>query len=168
MKSRRVTCIIVMTWLGVAMPASLAAQDRAKRDHHGHHHYQLIDIGTFGGPNSSFAGNPPEVRLLNNSGATVGGADTPTPDPSCISFNFDCYLSYGFKWHDGVAQELGALPGFNSSFAVWASDSGQVAGLSQNGIDPLTGGPAFEAILWGQVGSITDALSEAHSVKRMG
>ncbi len=143
--------------LEVVVPVLLAAQHNAKEDHTPqHHHYQLNDVGTFGGPNSSFAGNPPEVRLLNNSGAAVGGADTPTPDPSCIGFNFDCYLSYGFKWQDGVAQELGALPGSNSSIAVWVSDGGQVAGLSQNGIDPLTGGPAFEAILWGQAGSITD------------
>jgi probable HAF family extracellular repeat protein len=157
MKSLRLTGIIAMTLFALAMPVSLAAQDNANRhSHHKHHHYQLIDIGTFGGPNSSFAGNPPEVRLLNNSGAAVGGADTPTPDPSCINFNFDCYLAYGFKWQDGVAHELSALPGFNSSFAVWVSDTGLVAGLSQNGIDPLTGGPAFEAILWGQDGSITD------------
>jgi probable HAF family extracellular repeat protein len=143
--------------LEVVVPVLLAAQDNAKENHTPqHHHYQLNDIGTFGGPNSSFVGNPPEVRLLNNSGAAVGGADTPTPDPSCIGFNFDCYLSYGFKWQDGVAQELGALPGSNSTMAVWVSDGGQVAGLSQNGIDPLTGGPAFEAILWGQAGSITD------------
>jgi probable HAF family extracellular repeat protein len=156
MKSIRPISIIAMT-LFALMPFRVAAQDNATQNHTPqHHHYQLNDIGTFGGPNSSFAGNPPEVRLLNNSGAAVGGADTPTPDPSCIGFNFDCYLGYGFKWQDGVAQELGALPGSNSSFAVWVSDGGLVAGLSQNGIDPLTGGPAFEAILWGQAGSITD------------
>ena len=151
----RITALTLFAALTVIAP--LAAQDNAKHNQpHQYHHYQLIDIGTFGGPNSSFVGNPPEVRLLNNSGAAVGGADTPTSDPSCIGFNFDCYLSYGFKWQDGVAHELGALPGSNSSFAVWVSDGGQVAGLSQNGIDPLTGGPAFEAILWGQADSLTD------------
>jgi probable HAF family extracellular repeat protein len=121
-----------------------------------HNHYKLVDIGTFGGPNSSYVGPPPSARLLSSSGAAVGGADTPTPDPSCINFNFDCFLSYGFKWQDGVASKLSALPGFNSSFPVWVSDSGLVVGISENGIDPLTGGLALEAILWAKDGSITD------------
>src|SRR5258708_37204192 len=106
--------------LEVVVPVLLAAQHNAKENHTPqHHHYQLNDIATFGGPNSSFVGNPPEVRLLNNSGAAVGGADTPTPDPSCIDFNFDCYLGYGFKCQDCVPQRLGALPRSSSSIAVW-------------------------------------------------
>jgi probable HAF family extracellular repeat protein len=119
------------------------------------HHYKLVDIGTFGGPNSSYVGPPPAVRLLNNSGVAVGGSDTSTPDPgSC--WNYDCYLSYGFKWRDGAVHKLDALPGFNSSFTFWVSDSGLVAGLSENGIDPLTGNPAQEAVLWGKDGALTD------------
>jgi probable HAF family extracellular repeat protein len=51
---------------------------------------------------------------------------------------------------------LGALPGFNSSFAFWVSNSGHVVGVSENGIDPLTGFRALEAVLWGKDGSITD------------
>jgi probable HAF family extracellular repeat protein len=155
-KSRRVTCIIVMTWLGVAIPVSLSAQDLAKPDQPGHHHYQLIDIGTFGGPNSSFGLPAPEVRLLNNSGVAVGGADTPTPDPLCIFFNFDCYVSSAFKWQNGDASNLGALPGSNSSLALWVNDNGVVAGISGNGIDPLTGSPALEAVLWGKDNSMID------------
>src|SRR5580693_8805960 len=128
-----------------ALPLYLAAQEH----HPKHHHYKLVDIGTFGGPNSSFVLPSPGGRLLNNSGTAVGGSDTSTPDPSsCI--NFDCYLSYGFKWQDGVANKLGALPGFNSSFTFWVSDNGLVAGLSENGIDPLAGLLADEAILWGK------------------
>ena len=73
--------------------------------------YNLVDIGTFGRPNGSFVLPSPGGRILNNSGAAVGGAHTSTSDPSsCI--NFDCYLSYGFKWQDGIAKRLGALPGF--------------------------------------------------------
>ena len=162
MKSRRVTSIIVMAWLGMALPVSLAAQDRAKRDHRGYHHYQLIDIGTFGGPNSTFAGFPPVAKVINNRGMAVGGNDTPTPEPSGPCFNQvvngagDCYLSYGFKWQDGIAKKLGALPGLNSSFPIWVSDNGLVAGISENGIDPLTGSFAFEAVLWRKDGSIFD------------
>jgi probable HAF family extracellular repeat protein len=155
-KSRRLAKLIAVTlFAALAMPVSLAAQEQ-KEQKTGHRHYQLVDVGTFGGPNSSYVIGPPVSRLLNNSGVAVGGADTSTPDPSCIKFNFDCFLSYGFKWRDGVAHKLGALPGFNSSFALWVSDNGLVAGISENGIDPLTGGPALEAILWGEDGSIND------------
>jgi probable HAF family extracellular repeat protein len=155
MKSIIVTDIIAMTLLAVAGPVSLAAQDKAKQDHHQYHHYQLIDMGTFGGPNSSFL-LPPAVRLLNNSGAEVGSADTSTPDPLCVQFNFDCYVSSAFRWQDGVVSNLGALPGSNSSLPAWVNDNGLVAGQSENGIDPLTGGYAVEAILWGKDGGLSD------------
>jgi probable HAF family extracellular repeat protein len=154
------------------LPVVSSAQEQ-REEKNQHHHYKLVDIGTFGGPNSSFVGPPPSVRLLNNSGAAVGGADTPSPDPSSC-FNFDCYLSYGFKWQDGVAHKLGALPGFNSSFTFWVSDSGLVAGVSENGLDPLTGVLAQEAILWGKDGSITDLgtlggnVSSANAVNNRG
>jgi len=162
MKSKMSMRIAVIGLFSVlAMPVLLAAQDqdqdRDKRHHlHQYHHYQLIDVGTFGGPNSSFVLPSPELRLLSNSGVAVGGADTPTLDPLCINFNFDCYVSDGFKWQDGVAKKLDGLPGSNSSIAGWVNDNGLVTGISQNGIDPLTGGPALEAVLWGQDGDLSD------------
>jgi probable HAF family extracellular repeat protein len=141
----------------LAIPVGVAAQSTAKQHHpHQYHHYQLNDVGTFGGPNSSYPLPPPGGRLLNNSGTAVGGADTSTPEPSGPCFNFDCYLSYGFKWQDGIATNLGALPGVNSSLALWVSDSGLAVGISENGVDPLTGIFAFGAVLWGNDGSITD------------
>ncbi len=149
-----ISATAVLTLL--AEPLQLGAQNQANQNHHRYHHYQLIDIGTFGGPNSSFVLPSPEVRLLSNSGVAVGSADTPTLDPLCINFNFDCYVSEGFKWRDGVASNLGALPGSNSSIAGWVNDTGLVTGISQKGIDPLTGGPAFEAVLWGEDGELTD------------
>jgi probable HAF family extracellular repeat protein len=142
----------------LVLPLHLAAQDKA-RPQHRYHHYQLIDVGTFGGPNSSYLEGAPVGRLLNKSGTAVGSADTPTPDPYCMGFNFDCYVAYGFKWQDGVASQLSALPGFNGlngANGVWVSDSGLTAGISENGLDPLTGGPAVEAILWGTDNSLTD------------
>jgi hypothetical protein len=146
----RITALALFAAL--AIPVQLAAQ--AKPDHHHkYHHYQINDVGTFGGPDSSF--DLSVSAVLNNSGVGVGGADTSTLDPpSC--WNFDCYLSYGFKWHDGFVQKLGALPGFNSSFPFWVNDNGLVAGISENGIDPLTGTTALEAVLWGEDGDLTD------------
>ena len=51
MKSLRRTCIIAMTLLAVAIPVQLAAQDRTQPQHQ-YHHYQIVDPGTFGGPQS--------------------------------------------------------------------------------------------------------------------
>jgi hypothetical protein len=52
MKSRTVTCITTMTLFAVlAIPVRLAAQDN-QGHHRKHHHHQLIDVGTFGGPNT--------------------------------------------------------------------------------------------------------------------
>ena len=148
-KLKSITAMAIFALLTLTL--NLAAQESPAA----HRHYKLIDIGTFGGPNSSFVLPPPGGRLLNNRGAAAGGADTSNPDSSsCL--NFDCYLSYGFKWQDGFANELAALPGFNSSFPIWVSDNGLVAGISENGIDPLTGSFAFEAVLWRKDGSIFD------------
>jgi probable HAF family extracellular repeat protein len=150
----RVITVTLLTML--VIPCGVAVQNTAKQHHpHQYHHYQLNDVGTFGGPNSSYV-LPPSGKLINNSGVAVGSADTPTPEPSGFCFNFDCYLAYGFKWQNGVASQLSALPGFNSSASFAVSDSGLTVGASENGTDPLTGGPAAEAVLWGKDGSLTD------------
>jgi probable HAF family extracellular repeat protein len=161
MNSKTWTRIIALAlFVALALPLQLAAQEKAQQNHHHqYHHYQLVDPGTFGGPNSSYLQGFPEGRLLNNNGTAVGSADTPTPDPYCVSFNSDCYVGPGFKWQNGVTSALSALPGFNglnSATGFWVSDSGLTAGISENGIDPLTGGPALEAVLWGTDNSLTD------------
>jgi probable HAF family extracellular repeat protein len=158
MKSKRLTCIIAMTLLAVAMPVSLAAQDKAKQNHpHQYHHYQLVDVGTFGGPQSALSNPlPQEDGLLNNRGAIVGIADTTTPDPFAPNCMTDCYVAHAFRWEDGNLTDLGALPGDNSSYAFWTSNSGLTIGVSENGaIDALTGYPETDAVLWGQ-GQIID------------
>ena len=152
MKSRQLMCLATFTFAVMAISLPLASQEF----HASHHHYQVHEMRTFGGPNSSFLLPSPAGRVVSNNGTAVGGADTSTPDPLCVYFNFDCYVSNGFKWHDGAAKKLDALPGFNSSFAFSVNDEGLVAGESENGIDPLTGGPAFEAILWEEDGSLSD------------
>jgi len=157
------TRIIALTLFGaLALTTPLAAQETAKPPHpHQYHHYQLVDVSTFGGPNSSYLQPLPEPggRLLNSRGTAVGSGDTSTPDAFCISFNFDCYVGDGFKWQDGVVHALSPLPGFNglnSATGFWVSDSGLTVGLSENGLDPLTGGPAVEAVLWGTDNSLID------------
>jgi probable HAF family extracellular repeat protein len=151
MKSRMLTCIAAMTLLAatLAIPVRLAAQD--DRDHHRkHHHYKLIDLGTFGGPNTNLITQGVGAQVLNNRGIVTGSADTSVPDPNAPKcLNPDCFISHAFKWQRGLLTDLGALPGVNSSFGSWISANGQVAGLSGNGeIDPLTGAPETRAVFW--------------------
>src|SRR5271169_3522675 len=69
----------------LAMPLGLVAQTAPK-----HHIYKVIDVGTFGGPNSVFSSN---IHALNAYGVLIGGAETPdpNPDPGCFTvFGGDC------------------------------------------------------------------------------
>ena len=76
MNSKRWTRIIALAvFVALAIPVSLAAQDKQDH-HHKHHHYKLVDIGTFGGPasyinNAAALGAPNQI---NNRGAVVGSA----------------------------------------------------------------------------------------------
>jgi probable HAF family extracellular repeat protein len=134
------------------------------QDHHPmHHHYRLLDLGTFGGPNSHLFTQGVGAQFLNNRGVVTGSADTSILDPnapnclnSVIGIISDCYISHAFKWQKGSLTDLGSLPGVNSSYGSWITANGLVAGLSGNGeIDPLTGGPETRAVLWSN-GSIID------------
>jgi probable HAF family extracellular repeat protein len=137
-----------------------------------HHHYKLIDIGTFGGPQSYINGFEYHgaVQTLNNAGTLTGWADTSMLDPNCLlgnafgnfCFNFDqppsCFgaigcpghVSHAFQWQDGVRTDLGTLPGGLNSATVWVSANGLIAGTSQDGeTDPLDPGfPEDQAVLW--------------------
>lgn len=138
----------------MAGPARSSPQDNTSQANTPkHHHYKLIDIGTFGGSNSSVALTE---QVVNDRGMVTGGADTPIPDPSCIAFNFDCFVSHAFKWQKGVLTDLGALPGVNSSYGNRISANGLVAGMSENGeMDPLISVPELRAAFWNDV-NITD------------
>src|SRR5208282_1798587 len=154
----RIIALALFAALGITI--QLAAQNKAKEDHpHQPHHYQLVDMGTFGGPQSYLVntGIPRPGTDINNGGVLTGFADTATPDPFPAScFNPDCFVSYTFQWQNGGITNLGALLSGWSSVPVGISASGLIAGFSQNGeIDPLTGLPELHATLW-QNGGITD------------
>jgi probable HAF family extracellular repeat protein len=144
----------------------------AQSDKGKHHHYKLIDIGTFGGPQSYINGFEYHgaVQTLNNAGTLTGWADTSMLDPNCLlgnafgnfCFNFDqppscaeaigCpgHVSHAFQWQDGVRTDLGTLPGGLNSATAWVSANGLIAGTSQHGeTDPLDPGfPEDQAVLW--------------------
>lgn len=171
----RITAITLFAAL--TAPVRLSAQDNRQHNHHNpyHHHYAVIDMGTFGGPNSGYSDPfPLEDGLLNNRGAVVGFADTTAPDPFAPNCMIDCYLAHAFRSEDGVLTDLGALPGNNVSYAFWTTNNGLTTGDSENGaIDPLTGFPETEAVLWrnGQVidlGTFGGNVSSASSVNSHG
>jgi probable HAF family extracellular repeat protein len=165
MTQGRLTRAITMT-LALALPVSVAAQREGTHNDAKHHHYKLIEFGTFGGPGSSMEepGSPPGVpfvRVLNRAGAVMGSGDTSISDPYCYLLG-GCLVGYVFRAQDGVQSNLGVLPQnpivgpqtpcFDcawSTFAYWISDNGLVAGQSlDNALDPLTGLPAGLAVLW--------------------
>jgi probable HAF family extracellular repeat protein len=125
-----------------------------------HHHYKLIDLGTFGGPQSFV--NVPNVGIapvLNNSGTVVGYADTSVPDPHPKICFQDCFVAHAFRSKGTGKSDLGSLRDEvpTSSQPNWISESGLIAGVSENGeIDPLVPGlPEFRAVLWGEHGIVT-------------
>jgi probable HAF family extracellular repeat protein len=159
MNSKTWTRLLTLALFGaLASALSLAAQDTAKRDHrHKYHHYQLIDVGTFGGPQSfQYLGNT-APGVISNRGTLAGWADTSAIDPICF-FDFpDCNVAHAFAWHDGILADLGILPGGLNSQVNWISANGLAAGAADNGqMDPLVGIPQLHAVaFWGQEG-ITD------------
>lgn len=183
MNSETWTRVIALAlFVALAIPVQLAAQGKQNHNHM-LHHYQLIDMGTLGGPGSNFnpgSGNDfgPFASVLNSRGMVAGFADTSAPDPFQPFCFWDCTVAHAFQAQgNGGLTDLGALPGTgNSSGALGVSANGLIAGLSENGeIDPLYAGlPELRAILW-QRGAMTDLgtleggyQSEANSVNSAG
>ena len=86
MKSRTLMYFAAITlFAALAIPVGLAAEDNQDRNHHKHHHYQLVDLGTFGGPSAYLCNDPSNgggaCGVLNSGGTVVGEADTTIPDP---------------------------------------------------------------------------------------
>ena len=106
--------------------------------------YRLVDLGTFGGPNSFQ--NP--ARSLAEDGTAIGEADTTRTDPNAPICYSDCTISPAFVWHQGRLTDLGALPGPNSSCATWIAHRGLIAGDSEYAIDHSANAPLEKAVLW--------------------
>jgi hypothetical protein len=145
-------------FVALALPVASSAQE-PKEEKKEHHHYKLVDIGTFGGPNSGLSG--PSFQILNSREMFAAFANTATPNPnaSCfVPFNLaDCFVEHAAVWHNGTLTDLGVLPGGANSQTVWISGNGLIAGFSENGlIDPLTGQSEGVAALWEKDGKIID------------
>jgi probable HAF family extracellular repeat protein len=135
--------------LGLAV--SVSAQQRPR--------YRLVDLGTLGGPHSNGSVNGDGFQLLNNSGIVASSADLASPDPFTASFceEADCKQIHATQWREGVASDLGTLPGDNDSAVGSINARGWMTGQSTNGlVDPVAGIPEFRAVLWKQDRQIID------------
>jgi probable HAF family extracellular repeat protein len=159
MKSAKLLSIAAtILFAALTMPVRFAAQEQQPNRHQPR--YNLIDLGTLGGPNSGVPTVFYEIngtagaQAISNNGTVTGNADTSTPDPLC--FFDDCFYPNAFQWQNSVLTNLGTLPNSHWSAPNWISGNGLIAGLSENGEnDPLTGTPEARAVLW-QSSQITD------------
>jgi probable HAF family extracellular repeat protein len=147
---------VALLFAALALPLRLAAQDKQDPNRR-HHHYRLIDIGTFGGPQSRIDYATP----LNDHGTVSGQADTPDTNPyygnDNPTFFPDPYIEHAFQWKNGVLTDLGSLRGGGTSSPNCINKRGDVAGnASNNVIDPIGGWPESRAVLYkdGQVNDL--------------
>ena len=94
------------------MPVGMAAQDNTTPNHHRHHTYRLIDLGTFGGPTSGFNAEGNGGPYINSHGAVGGYAQTTVPLSATANF-YECYpgpnVNHTLLWQNGHSFDLGAL-----------------------------------------------------------
>jgi len=152
MKSGFATYLLPISLMAaLAVPAGIAAQDDGPRPQH----YQVIDLGTLGGPHSYGSVNGQGFALLNNSGIVASYSDLGSiqlnADLGC--YVPDCFEAHATEWKDGAATDLGALPAPPDFSALSAAGSinasGWATGQSQASIiDPILGVPEFRGVLW--------------------
>ena len=142
MKSRSISLAALALSAALSVPIPVLAQK--------HHHYKLIDMGTFGGPMSSYP-------ILNEHSTIVGWSATSVPT-TAASNPFICggvdgsisFVTVAFHFENGNLTDLRALPGANNcSIPFWINNVGHAVGASENGeVDPFAGVNGQKAVLW--------------------
>jgi probable HAF family extracellular repeat protein len=149
----RIQAVVLLTALTI--PLGLTAQNN--HDHHKHHHYKLIDMGTFGGPMSSI-NFPLWLGTLNNHGVATGWSSTSIPTSStsnplvCGGINGAVpFITHTFAWRNGVVSDLGSLGGADyCSEPFWVNHRGDIVGASENGLidQQFLGFNQMHPVLW--------------------
>jgi probable HAF family extracellular repeat protein len=139
-------------------------------------HYKLVDIGTFGGPESYIVpfdtlGSPNQI---SGRGTAVGGSATLIPT-TAVSNGFICggvsgavpFVNHAFEWQSGVIKNLPSLGGpGHCSVATGVNAYAEVAGQAEIGrVDPVLGIDELRAVVW-KNGHITNlgTFGGAHSL----
>src|SRR5215469_1627171 len=181
MKSRFSIRLIAVSVVALAAAFRLAAQDTQNPSKH--HHYKLIDMGTFGGSISAI-NFPADInnRAIGTRGTTVGFSETGVSRTAASNHlicggddGFGTNITHAFRWQNGIV-DLGALAPAeeNCSNAYQVNAQGDIAGFSENGqVDPATGFNQSRAILWkhGQLhdlGSLGGGQNEALEINNHG
>ena len=162
MKDRRLILVIAVAVFALLTGSTgLSAQDDAAKGKKAqHHHYKLIDMGTFGGPASYFPETIPGVSAkgdLNSRGLAVGGSATSTSTTG-TSNTLVCgglsglvpFVFHAFEWQNGTVTDLGSLGGADyCSASGGINANGEIVGASENGeVNPLTGINESRAVHW--------------------
>jgi probable HAF family extracellular repeat protein len=168
--SGRLATLVVLAAALIVAPIGAVSAHAARPSGQVEYPYTLVDLGTFGGPNS-FQNSP--GRSLTDDGTAIGEADTAQADPNAPTCFSDCNVSPGFEWRHGRLTDLGALPGPNGSCPTWINDSGLVAGVSEAGVDETAGAPLDKAVLWSgrrliDLGTLGGNQSDAGAVNDRG
>jgi probable HAF family extracellular repeat protein len=148
--------IVLAALAGPVNSAPVSAQDNLD---HKHHHYKLIDIGTFGGSLSSInMATDINGRAVNLAGAAVGFSATdayklPTSNPLICGGDdgFGSFITHAFQWKEGTVTDLSALAPqqIDCSNAYQVNANGEIVGFSENGeFDPLVGFNQSRAVRW--------------------
>lgn len=115
--------------------------------------YQLINLGTLGGNESTLAFS---AHILNNAGVFGGQADTATADPYYPNYNGLIYpfaktqLQHAALWNGIGLIDLGSLPGDQNSGVSAINELGHAVGVSEDGsLDPnCFGMPGLRGVVW--------------------
>lgn len=140
------------TFLGAAalLAAATLIPVTSAAAHYAHvPYYQLIDVGTFGGPHADVEGPAHQITAR---GAVLGLADTATPNaqyPNDWFCGGSEYTFHAFSYAGGHLTDLGALPGNNCSVVFEVNRHGLGAGASVTGrFDPRVNVTAVHPVLF--------------------
>jgi probable HAF family extracellular repeat protein len=155
MKSSISTRFAASTLLAViTTPTELSAQEHLQTPQH--HHYKLIDMGTFGGPLSGINEPVNYVPALNSRGQATGFSANLEPQTvlnnpaACFGGGSIINVTHAFERNHEAVTDLGSLagPAFCSD-ANSINERGEIQGLSEiDVVDPVLGFYEMRAVVW--------------------